>query len=867
MKHLYRLILFVALLAGAVPLRAQTFGLSPVPFPQFDTNGQPLSGGLVYTCLAGTTCPGGSPLSTFTSSSGASSNTNPIVLNTAGYASVWLNTSLFYRFTIERSDGTVLYVIDNISASSGGGGGGGTNYWSLSGSSISNSNGGGAGNVSVGANFAVGGDETVGGGLLLSSSGFAAKINATAGMTSNVFWRWPKADAIGCMSSDGSGNLTFAACGGGGSGSPTGPLNSIQSNNPTGSFYGDANFVYTPASSPPLVALTGVFQSGGTTGGFNAPAATATNAIQAPVGGVTAKWLIATDSVFWTEEAAPAISSAGQSKLYADSTTHNVLASMNGAAFRPVALTDAWASMMNGDCVSITVTAGVPYLVDAGGACTTGGGGGTVSSSAQFNVGYYTAAGTGTTIGGDATYAFCPACGAGSTPAVTLDGNFQTVGVNFGFNATTCTLTNCVQVPSGGVTGKWVIGTDSMFLTEEAAPAVSSASQSRFYADSTAHTMKVSQNGAAYLTMATYTGALTSGHCVTINSTTPPSFIDSGSACGGGGGATPGGSDTSVQYNRLGVMTGDANLEWLYTAPQKFVITTSAAAEGLKVVNGYATADGGFNTSSTSTTAIQAPNGQIFGKTMFVSDSYLWQQEGAPALSGAGQARMYADFGGAMRVSINGGAYTNLATGGVSSVNGLTGALGVVGTGNEINVSSVGTTITLSTPQAIGTGSAVTFGSVTSGSAFSAAATGTSITYQNSNGLFQVNGNGAVSAAGAGIFNGGLNAPLTNNNAIQTTGGVSACTTGACAGGSAFSVVGATVINSSGVHIGPMNTGTSVSSVIWVGGSGNFYNRATGASSGISCGAILDGWTAITSDNFVVVCQGGSRFRAALTAY
>jgi len=62
---------------------------------------------------------------------------------------------------------------------------------------------------------------------------------------------------------------------------------------------------------------------------------------------------------------------------------------------------------------------------------------------------------------------------------------------------------------------------------------------------------------------------------------------------------------------------------------------------------------------------------------------------------------------------------------------------------------------------------------------------------------------------------------------------------------------------------GGIDTGTSSTSTVHIGSSGNFYTRDTGAAStGISCAGVGDGWLAVTSDNFVVWCHGGSRFRA-----
>lgn len=62
------------------------------------------------------------------------------------------------------------------------------------------------------------------------------------------------------------------------------------------------------------------------------------------------------------------------------------------------------------------------------------------------------------------------------------------------------------------------------------------------------------------------------------------------------------------------------------------------------------------------------------------------------------------------------------------------------------------------------------------------------------------------------------------------------------------------------------NNGTN--STLYVGSGGNFYNRVLGgASTAISCSGVTDGWTAIATDNYVVVCRGATRYRAALVAF
>ncbi|MDE2100751.1 MAG: hypothetical protein KGL39_26130, partial [Patescibacteria group bacterium] len=65
---------------------------------------------------------------------------------------------------------------------------------------------------------------------------------------------------------------------------------------------------------------------------FNA-SGTSTTTIQAASGGISGKWLIASDSLFWIAESAPALSSSGQARVYFDSTSHLLMASLNGGAY------------------------------------------------------------------------------------------------------------------------------------------------------------------------------------------------------------------------------------------------------------------------------------------------------------------------------------------------------------------------------------------------------------------------------------------------------------------------------------------------------------------------------------------------------
>jgi len=79
----------------------------------FDNNGVILSGGLIYTYAAGTT----TPQATYTSSTGNTAHTNPIVLDSAGRVpggEIWLTIGLSYKFVLKTSLGVTIATFDNI---------------------------------------------------------------------------------------------------------------------------------------------------------------------------------------------------------------------------------------------------------------------------------------------------------------------------------------------------------------------------------------------------------------------------------------------------------------------------------------------------------------------------------------------------------------------------------------------------------------------------------------------------------------------------------------------------------------------------------------------------------------------------------
>jgi len=208
-----------------------------------------------------------------------------------------------------------------------------------------------------------------------------------------------------------------------------------------------------------------------------------------------------------------------------------------------------------GDCVSID---GAGNFVDAGGPCTVGGGGGTVAASTIGQVPVYTgattvtgaaamtyAAGTltlgtaNTTLGATVlegstsgavtvrpaavagTYNFVLPAAAGSVGAPLLSGGggttaqtYGTLGVGFGG-------TGLTTGTSGGILGFTAAGTiaSSGALTANL-PVIGGG------AGATPTVGTVSGNTTKFVTT---TGALTSGHCVSVDAS--GNFIDNGSAC------------------------------------------------------------------------------------------------------------------------------------------------------------------------------------------------------------------------------------------------------------------------------------------------------------------------------------------------
>lgn len=88
--------------------------LSPYTFVQeFDNNGDPLNGGKLYTYSAGTT----TPKATYTDNTGSTANSNPIILDSSGRASIWLDSGA-YKFVLKDSADVTIETKDNIAGDS-----------------------------------------------------------------------------------------------------------------------------------------------------------------------------------------------------------------------------------------------------------------------------------------------------------------------------------------------------------------------------------------------------------------------------------------------------------------------------------------------------------------------------------------------------------------------------------------------------------------------------------------------------------------------------------------------------------------------------------------------------------------------------
>lgn len=110
MKRIVR-ILFPLL--GLLPCHAQV-PVTPIVQPHVtfvDGAGSPCATCKLYTDAAGTT----TPLATYADATGTSQNTNPIVLDAAGGANIWMGANS-YKFILKDSSGATIWTVDQVNA-------------------------------------------------------------------------------------------------------------------------------------------------------------------------------------------------------------------------------------------------------------------------------------------------------------------------------------------------------------------------------------------------------------------------------------------------------------------------------------------------------------------------------------------------------------------------------------------------------------------------------------------------------------------------------------------------------------------------------------------------------------------------------
>lgn len=102
----------LALLLLFVPLLGHGQIASPILQPHqtfVDSSGSPCAGCSLYSYAAGTT----TPLATYTDTSATSQNTNPVVLDAAGGANIWVGPTA-YKFILKDTLGTILWTVDQV---------------------------------------------------------------------------------------------------------------------------------------------------------------------------------------------------------------------------------------------------------------------------------------------------------------------------------------------------------------------------------------------------------------------------------------------------------------------------------------------------------------------------------------------------------------------------------------------------------------------------------------------------------------------------------------------------------------------------------------------------------------------------------
>lgn len=361
---------------------------TPLPYTKiqfFSNSGQPLAGGSLCSFLSGTA----TPLATFTDYTLTTANPQCVVLDSSGRASIWLDTTKIYRAILRDSVGVTIWTQDGIPGSGGGstsgGGGGGSSLWTQNGSTIYNSVLGSkvcvaatacgtalaqldVAGATSGSTHLIRIDDTAGtpGIDLYGNGGSYQGSYLAAGITTGL--KLQASDGFGKLTVTPSAVTVF-------NGAATGGTSLILKQSATQGAVNPLVMQSSVGTNLSWIDANGVFNSAHADGGINVTgAASHVDSIQT-VGGVTATWLYARDSLFLACEPVPALSASGQARLYCDSTTtpKAIYASIDGGAYAPLGSGGGGSSLFSG--IGTGTNTSATMTVGTGGTLTFSGSG------------------------------------------------------------------------------------------------------------------------------------------------------------------------------------------------------------------------------------------------------------------------------------------------------------------------------------------------------------------------------------------------------------------------------------------------------------------------------------------------------------
>ena len=107
------LLLITLVLLTFAPALAQDKSLTPVPRIQFlSTSGTPLAGGHVHAYISSTT----TNQATYTDAGGGTANANPVLLDSGGFAAIWLTPGESYTLAVHNSADVLQYSVDSVTS-------------------------------------------------------------------------------------------------------------------------------------------------------------------------------------------------------------------------------------------------------------------------------------------------------------------------------------------------------------------------------------------------------------------------------------------------------------------------------------------------------------------------------------------------------------------------------------------------------------------------------------------------------------------------------------------------------------------------------------------------------------------------------